>query len=1820
MKKMHRSVAIAVNKTIWAEKLENRCLLSTTSPVMGPLQAPATAQAIVLDASTPPSVASVSPANGATGVSRDSAVEADLNLTNGGLDPNTVNTSTVTLVRSADNSVVPAVVNTTGGGDAIILQPSVLLDASTAYTFTVTSGVKDVTGVAMTPYSESFTTGTTGGAMNSSLAFQKVTLPTAQGAPFTAVNIGPDGKLYASTEDGRIFRYTINSDGTLSVPQVITALKDANGGNRLITGFAFDPHSSANSPILWVSNTFYALSGATNGPDFSSKLTVMSGINLDTVQDALVNLPRSVADHVNNQPVFGPDGALYFSQAGENAFGAPDVTWGNRPEHLLSGAILRLDTTKVTPGQPLDVKTTDAGGSYNPFAAGAPLTIYATGVRNAFDLLWASDGTLWAPNNGSSAGGNAPAFNSSDPNQINGPRIDTGQPYAGANVPGLTAIQQTENDYIYKIIPGEYYGHPNPTRGEYVLDGGNPTAGVDQNEFSAYPVGTQPDANYYLNFENSSDPAKRSDSFDFGPHHSPDGIIEYSGSAFGGALNGKMLVAEYSAGDDIAVLSRDASGNIVSIDRGVAGFTNFVNPVDLAEDPRTGNIYVAELGTANRITLLRPQTPGGQVSTDKMALAFNSIAAGNSGAGASGAVSVTITNTGNATLTIPAGGVTIINDPSSSTQDAGDFKITSGVPTSIAVGQSATITLTFTAPSVGIKSAFLQIQSNDPAHPTTQVALRGIGTAGQFANLEPSLQNILSLYEIPDNVGEPNPSSTFLPTPPATPNDEVLAQRFVKAASGPVTVQMLASFSLGTPVAERFGYYAAGEPDARTEVFNITSADQQTVNATPKGATSFDPGATVFGLYAAFPHFTDNGHERYSYSEDAFNTWDTNVMRKMRAYPLKNADGSVVSNAYVVAFEDYNLQYDSNDLVAIVRNVTALPAGASLGLQNLDGVPAPDRLVFSRIQVPNATIGDQVHDTDTLRLFNTGQQPLTISALTLDDTANWQLVNPPAFPAVIAPGASLDVMIKFVAQAAPQHSDNQTNDTATQEPGVSPQAAGGVWTGHLTIASNDAAQPSKTVTLAGYWQHTSENEEEPGLNTIVNLLDGYNVVFSTTPQPNYPETTAPKYYGEEVASAIWSVAYSSQPVTVTQLSAFHNQGNGSKTSWYNQGSGTLSTLFTNSSDEGQSVLPLDPATGKVATASFSPAGNFGWNLDGENSDDSKNVGGGGGHHVRFFPVRDANGNLVPNTWIVALDYGNETTFENYDFQDLSYLVTNMRPAGHPPAPTDLQTSLGTAGVSLQWDPAGSTVSYDVFRSVDGGASTQLNSKPITGGSFLDTTAPAGSSISYLVTAVDTTTMVESLPANATVSLSGPPETITDPVPPAPANVQAAPSAQQVTITWAASDTATDYRIERLAPGAGSFVEIGTASATSFTDTAIARGATYTYRVRAENGAGLSSYSATASATVPNLPSVSVVLGAGGNKSVKFTDADGTTATFTLKGPGSATIEIVGDNPQQTVVKGVATITGTNNFVGSIAATGTTGATTLTITTKGGNKMIDVPALTSDGSFKSIVAKTTNLTGNLSVAGAIATLSLNNASNGTIAINGLGPALSLTLAAANNVGLVSASAVKVIQAGVWNSPGATISVPLITQMKVKGNASFAMNAGVVKMLSIGGVLSNSTLTFSAGGSDVGKMTVGGLSGTTIHAAGNLGAISARSLLNSSIYAGVASLPGGAALPSSAGDFAAQASIASVILKKSGSASMVNSNIAAWSLGKLSLAKVSFANAGNAFGVAGHTIASLSASDSGSKTSVNLKKLSDPTALANLLMAKNIDLQDFAIRLL
>ncbi|MEV0679066.1 Ig-like domain-containing protein [Actinosynnema sp. NPDC050436] len=545
----------------------------------------------VAGAAARPSVRTVTPANLATGVPPTSGVVADLRLPAGAVDPSSLTSSSVRLTRVADGGAVPANVITSGGGDVVNLSPTAPLAPQTLYRFDVTDGVRDVAGNRFLPWSSVFTTGA--GAGGGPIAFDKV-VGVAGGAPFTSVAVGPDGRLYAATSTGQIHRFPVDPDGTLGAATVIdtvrahaTAAGLPGAPNRTVIGMAFDPRST--QPVLWITDNF---GGTANAPDWSGKVARLSGPDLGTYTEVVTDLPRSVKDHETNSLAFGPDGDLYLSQGSMNAMGAADPTWGNRSEHLLSAAVLRLRPARLPATLPVNVRT-EAGGSYNPYAATAPLTIHATGVRNAYDLVWHRNGHLYAPTNGSAAGGNTPATPAPLPascaNRPDGP-------YTGPTVPAITDNPTAETDYVFDVKPGRYYGHPAPVRCEWVLAGGNPTAGTDPFQDSAYPVGTRPDRNFDL-----------AGTYDAGLHASANGVIEYRGGAFGGRLDGKLLVVRYSSGQDIQTFDVAPGGALSNRTTGITGLTGFNQPLDVTQHPANGHLYVTELG-ANRITLLRARS------------------------------------------------------------------------------------------------------------------------------------------------------------------------------------------------------------------------------------------------------------------------------------------------------------------------------------------------------------------------------------------------------------------------------------------------------------------------------------------------------------------------------------------------------------------------------------------------------------------------------------------------------------------------------------------------------------------------------------------------------------------------------------------------------------------------------------------------------------------------------------------------------------------------------------------------------------------------------------------------------------------------------------------------------------------------------------------------------------------------------------------------------------------------------------------------------------------------------------------------------------
>jgi hypothetical protein len=274
----------------------------------------------------------------------------------------------------------------------------------------------------------------------------------------------------------------------------------------------------------------------------------------------------------------------------------------------------------------------------------------------------------------------------------------------------------------------------------------------------------------------------------------------------------------------------------------------------------------------------------------------------------------------------------------------------------------------------------------------------------------------------------------------------------------------------------------------------------------------------------------------------------------------------------------------------------------------------------------------------------------------------------------------------------------------------------------------------------------------------------------------------------------------------------------------------------------------------------------------------------------------------------------------------------------------------------------------------------------------------------------------------------------------------------------------------------------------------------------------------------------------------FTDASGDQVTVALKGPGSGQIVFMQSG---------------NSDPGEIILSGTTTASALTINANGGGTTLG--ALTVNGDLKSLTARTTDVGGTVAVSGVVPKIQFRNTS-GSLAINGAGASLAITLAQAKDLSINTGSAIKTLKADEWLDTDATpdaITAASVGTVTVKG----AFQAGITA----------ASLTKLAAG--------GAMDGSEIRTTGNIGSVTVGAATNSIIFAGVR--PDLSSLPASLSDFTNPASsIKSIAVRGKVTPIFDQTRIAAVSVGKASLGTAHVGTVGgDHYGLAADKIASV-----------------------------------------
>jgi hypothetical protein len=363
----------------------------------------------------------------------------------------------------------------------------------------------------------------------------------------TSVRFGPDGRLYVGQQTGIIRALSLERRGPgdyrVTATEVIGGLLDLPNHNddgvenravngRQLTGI--EVAGTAEQPVIYAVTTDPRMGGGYTEQDLplDTNSGVLSRLTRDGSgwrrTDLVRGLPRSGENHAGNGLVLDrARSRLFLAQGGNTNDGAPSKEFSFHPEYALSGAILSIDLAAIgdqtydvpTLDDPARPGTADAGDPFGG-ANGAnqgrsvpdgPVTVYAPGFRNPYDIVLTSAGRLYTIDNGPNPGwGDAP--------EPAGGRC-TNEPRPGG---------KRQDDTLHFVAAAGYYGgHPNPTRANpaNVFAGQSPVNGP-------HPV------------ECEYRPGRKSGALTTFPA-STNGLVEYRAGAFGGALTGDLLTASF---------------------------------------------------------------------------------------------------------------------------------------------------------------------------------------------------------------------------------------------------------------------------------------------------------------------------------------------------------------------------------------------------------------------------------------------------------------------------------------------------------------------------------------------------------------------------------------------------------------------------------------------------------------------------------------------------------------------------------------------------------------------------------------------------------------------------------------------------------------------------------------------------------------------------------------------------------------------------------------------------------------------------------------------------------------------------------------------------------------------------------------------------------------------------------------------------------------------------------------------------------------------------------------------------------------------------
>jgi hypothetical protein len=477
-----------------------------------------------------------------------------------------------------------------------------------------------------------------------------------------------------------------------------------------------------------------------------------------------------------------------------------------------------------------------------------------------------------------------------------------------------------------------------------------------------------------------------------------------------------------------------------------------------APGARTGSIAVGSNAIGGATSSITLQGTGTSVSAPGASLAPAPLSFPNTAVGTSASLNTTLTNTGNASMSIT--GITLAG------ANASAFAETSSCGSTLAAGISCAISVTFTPAAAGANSATLSVSDNVTGSPQI-VMLTGTGTAPQ-ANLAPNPvafgNQSINTTSATQTVMLSNPGNATLSITGVTLTGANAAAFTQTSACGS---SLAAGGSCAITVA--FAPTAAGAQSATLSVADNATGTPQTVTLTGTGTA---PQASLAPTPVSFGNQIIN----------TTSATQTVALSNAGNAPL-TITGITVSGVNAAAFSETTTcgatlaaGTSCNIVLAFTPAATGaesatltVTSNASGGTQtaSLTGagvpVPAPIASLAPATLTFGSTIVGSSAPAQALTLSNTGNAALPIASIAIGGANASSFTQTNTCGASLAAGASCTLTVAFSPAAAGSFSATLS---VTDSAAGSPQGAS--LTGTAYVSSDFTLSPSPaSVTVNG---------------------------------------------------------------------------------------------------------------------------------------------------------------------------------------------------------------------------------------------------------------------------------------------------------------------------------------------------------------------------------------------------------------------------------------------------------------------------------------------------------------------------------------------------------------------------------------------------------------------------------------------------------------------------------------------------------------------------------------------------------------------------------